>query len=378
MAAFFRILSKNGLTPLKLEHMLMFLLGVSLVGLSGPTYQSATAVGKVMILIIYLGFLIGVAPLPMPVFRSKFAQTMFAGLISGVLDSFIVLAQCKRLKTVESGQSENSIGDDEEQLTEGVRAKLLALMTMAALIGGLIIWFGEVYAAGLYLNDGRTGILSALYILPPVVVFLTLLSFHATRLPVIVVVSVGQKVNIREIVEFSAGVIILLLTHNPALCLGWLLIYAVLTRQDDHLLDVWRYHTEINVMLVLLIALIAGKWLVTSVISPLHLGTGQIIPILPAAIQAVLWGPLYHDPDVHFWVRLTTLSTGAMLLPISSLVGVMLFKSFRQWAIYMKFSIAYAVVWYLIMRAWIALFPPNGSALGQLLEYFAHSGGVHH
>lgn len=128
------------------------------------------------------------APIPMPVFRSRFWQTMFAGLLSGVLDSFIVLEQCKHLRTVEEGQDAEAVmAQENDQETEGERAKLLAIFMLAALVGGLIIWFGEVYAAGLYNNDSRTGVLSALYIVPPVLLFLSILGFHATRIDVAVV-----------------------------------------------------------------------------------------------------------------------------------------------------------------------------------------------
>tara|TARA_Y100000310_G_scaffold175693_1_gene175790 strand:- start:45432 stop:46550 length:1119 start_codon:yes stop_codon:yes gene_type:complete len=368
--------AKRELTPLKMEHGLLFVLGVCLIAFGQEVYAGASPVGQVVILIIFLGLLVGIAPLPMPVFKSLFWQTYFAGLLSGVLDSFIVLEQCKRLRTVEKGQTrEEVMHQQDNQETEGVRAKLLALFMIAALVGGLVIWFGEVYAAGTYLNDGRTGILSALYIVPPVLVFLAVLGFHATRLPIEVVPNKAAKASMRDVIEFIAGVAALLMTHNPLLCLGGLLVYSVLTRQDEHLLDAWKHHTEVNVMLVLLVALIAGSWIVANVISPLGLDKGEYLPIIPAGVQAVLWGPLYTDPTVHFWMRITTLATGALILPISSLVGVMLFKSLRQWWMYMKYSIPYAILFYLLMRGWIWL--TLESPVGHALEQWAHSGGHH-
>lgn len=297
---------------------------------------------------------------------------MFAGLISGVLDSFIVLEQCKRLRTVERDQDRNEVmQQSRNQTVEGVRATFLALLMMAALIGGLIMWFGEVYAAGVYLNDKRTGILSALYVVPPVLVFLSILGWHASRLPIEIVPNLSAKTTIRDIWEFSAGVIALLVLHNPLICLGGLLVYAVLTRQDDHLLDVWKFHTEVNVMLVLLLALVAGRWLVDTVIAPLGLHEGELAPIIPASVQAVLWGPLYTDASVHFWIRITTLSTGALLFPVSSLVGVMLFRSRRQWLAYIRWSVLYATLWYLLMRSWIWL--TLETTLGHFLEHWAQS-----
>jgi len=368
-----RVIPKRGLTPLKLEHILLFIFGASLLAFGSGIYEEKiNSIGKVIVLIIYLGSLVGLAPVPLPVFKKKFWQPVFAGFLSGFLDSYIVLDQCRRLRTVEKGQDREKImRQKENQAAEGVRAQFLALLMIAAIIGGLILWFGEVYAAGLYINDSRTGIASALFVIPPALIFLLLLGLHASRLPIQVVPNKTVAVSKRDLLEFSAGIVALLLTHNPMLCLGGLLVYAVITRQDDHLLEIWKHHTEVNVMLVLLIALLAGGWLVNDVIKTIGLDNGEFLPIIPAAIQSVLWGPLYEDQSVHFWMRVTTLSTGALLLPISSLVGVMLFKTPKQWLTYMKFSFVYAAIWYGLMRLWIFL--ALDTPLGEILEQFAHT-----
>ena len=369
--------------PLRLEHVLLLLLGIILLLFTTDSYRDFHPVAQVIVLIAYVGALVGIAPVPMPVFKRKRTQIIAAGAFSGVLDSYIVLDQFRRVRTVEAGQTREEVLDEaNDQETTGVRGKFLALVMIAALIGGLIIWFGEVYAAGVFINDGRTGLFSALYIIPPVLLFLWVLGMHAERLPIEVVQrpkgerSPQQRKRARrDAFEFTAGVALLLITHNPLLGLGVLIVYAVLSRQDDRLIDVVRHHTEVNVMLVLVIALIAGGWLVTNVIEPLGLGEGAILPIIPAGVQAVLWGPLYADPTVHFWIRILTLSTGALLLPISSLVGVMLFKTMKQWRVYMRYSFIYAAVWYAIFRVWIWL--TLETPFAHALEQWAHSGGAH-
>jgi len=363
---------KHGLTPLRLEHVLLLILGVSILVFTRDVYENAHPVVQVIILIAYLGSLVGIAPIPLPVFKRKFWQIVFTGLLSGVLDSYIVLEQSKKLRTVEAGQSEEEVArQTENQHTEGERAKLLVLMTLAALIGGLIIWFGEVYAAGLFLHDGRTSILSALYILPPVLVFLAILGFHAEKLSVDVVRNKSIKSSWIQFAEFASGIMLLLVTDNPLFAIGILMVYAVLTRQDDELFSVWRHNTEISVMLVLLLALVAGGWLVSSVIEPIGLGQGAYLPIIPAGVQAVLWGPLYTDSTVHFWIRIATLSTGALLLPISSLVGVMLFKTKKQWLLYMRYSFMYSAIWYGLFRVYIWL--TLETQVGTFLEQWASS-----
>lgn len=353
-----RILAKKErhLSPLTLEHILLGVLGVILAYFSAE-YKEFSAVGQVIMLVAYLGALVGLAPVPMPIRRTHGQQVVQSGLLSGVLDSFIILAQLKKLDVQ---------GSEEEKDT------WKSLNMIAAIVGGLIIWFGEVYAAGTFNNDGRTGVLSALYIVPPVLVFLGILSLHANRLRVEVVAAAGQKTSTRDVIEFIVGIALLLYFHNPMTCLGILIAYATLTHQAEHLITAFKHETEVSVVIVLVIALFGGEWLVANAIQPLGVAEGAIAPIIPSAIQAVLWGPLYTDPSQHFWVRIANLSTGALIFPISSLVGVMLFQTRVQWIRYMKISIPYAALWYAIMRGWIWL--TLDTPIGHMLERWAHTG----
>lgn len=372
MKCFFQrfVCKGDEVTPLELEHILLAIFGLCCVAFGGKYYEFGS-VPQVIALIIYLTLLVGIAPLPMPTCKSNFSQVVVAGLLSGLLDSFIVLLQCVGLRTKEGGNWPRSgLGE-----TDGERAKLLALITISALVGGLIIWFGEVYAAPLYNNDSRTGVLSALYIVPPVMVFLCCLGWHAKGLNISVVPSKKDENGKRNLVEFLVGIAGLLCTHNPVLCGGWLLMYVVLTRQDGHLINAFKHHMEVNVLLVMMIAWIAGPWIMVNLIETTGIGTGTWKPIFPAAFQAVLWGPLYADPTQSFWIKITTLSTGALIFPVSSLVGVLLFRNFQQWLIYMKYSIPYALLWYVIMRVWIWL--TLDTPIGAFLEHWAHSGTPH-
>lgn len=340
-------------TAPELVHVLVGLLGLALV-FSGGEYHHLGVPTQIFILIIYLTFLVGIAPIPMPTFSTNFRQVVYVGLISSVLDSFVLLAQLKKMRATKNDET---------------RIKLLALFTISALIGGLCIWFGEVYAAGLFTNDGRTGIASALFIVPPVLVFLSVLGWHANKLGV--TLERGRhrpsKVNLYE---FVGGVALLLYTHDPIVCTGVLLIYATITGQQGHLFDqVLKNQIEWPIIVVIILAMAKGDWLVQQVFLPLGIATGDWA-IIPSAVQAVLWGPLYKDPGVHFWVRLANLSTGAMILPISSLVGVMLFKTPREWVLYLRYSIPYAVLWFGLMRGWIYI--ALESPVGELLERFTH------
>jgi hypothetical protein len=363
-----KIIFKDGrFGPLEVEQILLALFGVAAI-FARNLYYEAGPIGQVIILVVFLGLLIGVAPIKAPASKSRFKTVVLNGFLSGILDSFIVLMKARDIRTRVYANIE--VGET----GYGVRAQFLTLITLAALIGGLVIWFGEVYAAGLYNNNQRTGLLSALYIVPPVTVFLGMLGWHASRLPIEVLPAEtrigGREATRRDLLEFMVGIGLLLITHNPMLCLGVLIVYAVLTGQSEYLLDSWKHETEVNVMLVLLIALVAGSWLVTQVINPLGLGTG-LWALIPSGIQSVLWGPLYDDPLANFWFMITVLSTGAMLTPISSLVGVMLFKDLKQWMIYMRYSIPYAALWFSLMNAWIWLTQQEFPAVGQFLDQWA-------
>lgn len=337
----------------ELVHILVGLLGIALM-LSRGEYEKMGIPTQVFVLIIYLTFLVGIAPIPMPTFATNFRQVLYVGLVSSVLDSFVLLAQLKKMRT--SGS-----------IVE--RTKLLTLFTLSALIGGLCIWFGEVYAAGLFANDKRTSVGSALFVVPPVLVFLSILGWNANGIKIRLEPS-NQRPRKVNVYEFVGGIMLLLWTHDPIICTGVLLIYTTLTNQQEHLFDqVLKNEIEWPVIVVVLLAMTKGEWVVNQLFVPLGISTGNWA-IIPSAVQAVLWGPLYQDSSVHFWVRLTNLSTGAMLLPISSLVGVMLFTTPREWLAYMRYSVIYSLLWLCIMRTWIYL--ALQSPVGELLEKFAH------
>jgi hypothetical protein len=371
--------NQKGFTSLKLEHFFLLGLGIALFATADTYYHEASPVLQVIFLIFYLGSLVGISPIPMPAFKSNFKMLFFAGVSSGLLDSYIVLDQCRKLKTVEDGQDEAEIMAIEGlQLIEGVRSKLIYLMTQAALIGGLIIWFGEVFAAPVYNYDGRTGLLSALYIVPPVFLFLTILGLFANRLPIKVIPRIPtpweRQQRVRNFLEFAIGITMLLVTHNALMCLGLLMIYTSITRQDDNLLSNWKHHTEVSVMLVLFLALTVGDYAMTMLIEPLGLASGEFAPLIPSAIQAVFFGALYDDPTTHLWIKITLASTGAQLTPVSSLVGVMVATTKQNWKDYMKYSVPSAILWFTIMRTYIYF--TLETPFGNWLDHWAHAKGL--
>ena len=136
--------------------------------------------------------------------------------------------------------------------------------------------------------------------------------------------SAQSKRKVENIIEFVIGIGIILFTHNPVLALGILFVYAFVSGQGEDLLHVIRTETEMSVMLLLFAA-----WLIFDQVQPLlEIFTGMHA-IWPSMVNAVFSGALLPaGGDV--WMEIMMISAGALFLPISSLVGVMLFKTAKE------------------------------------------------
>jgi len=135
-------------------------------------------------------------------------------------------------------------------------------------------------------------------------------------------------------------------THNALLCLGLLLLYSFVTGQGEDLIDVMKTETEVGVMLLLVFAaFVAGP------VEPYMASWSGWWAFVPCTINGVLTGAIFPaSGDV--WFDAHILSTAVLLTPISSLVGVMLFKSASDWWRYCKLAIPLAVVWFVLYGAW--------------------------
>lgn len=338
MTRWFWFLRKDpdGLTPPELSHIIFGFLGICFI-VYAPGFHDIHDIGQIMFLVMFLTSAVGLADLPLPAFKSKAGLVWISGLVSGFLDSFIVLLKLKDTETR---------GSDEAHF------RLLCLATISALIMGLYFWFGELYAAPLYYSNGRTGLLSGLFMLPPGLLFLWFLGWQASRLPITIVNNRKVEWNKRRVIEFSAFIALLLWSHNAMLCLGVVLVYSLLRNEMDFMEKIWRKDTEFSVMGVLGIAWLLGPKAM-ELAERFSINDGIIGPIMLSAGQALLWSPLYHDPNVNFWVMMANLSTGAMILPTSSLVGVVIFKTRFHWKVYLKISIPNAIVWWCLLQGWI-------------------------
>ena len=330
-----------------LECWFLGLVGVAMVWQQGLAHH-LNVVQETIVLVVFLGGLMGITRIPFPsTWRGNpiplWAYPLISGGISGFMDSFLVLLLVGAAKLQ---------GPERDQFT------FRALNTIAALIGGLTLYFGEVYMLPLALKYGMRDWYSMLPIVPPVAVFLYVLARRARHLEIRVIgmksLDDGNNSGHRKKIqadwgdygEFALAIALLLVTHNALLCLGVLLVYAVVTGQGEDLIDILKTETEVGVMLLLIFAaFVAGP------IEPYMAQWSGWWAFFPATVNGVLTGAIFPvSGDV--WFDAHILSTAVLLTPVSSLVGVMLFKTWQDWKAYIKLAVPLAVLWFLLAGVW--------------------------
>lgn len=320
-----------------MESFILGFLGSILCWIGWVKHPELSVIEETIVLVLFLGPLLGVAPLPLPRIRNLFWYPILAGIGSAFMDSFLVLLLIAALPLH---------GKDTHKL------QFKAYVMIAALIGGLMLYFGEVYALPHYLKYGMRGLLDALPIFPPVIIFLLLVGFLTSRLHL----KVGrfekpEGNNKREgenFLEFAVFIAALLIFHNPIGCLGALMVYATISGQGEDFIHVVKSETEMGVMMLLV-----GAWLIyepaQAYIATVGFDGWKLI--LPSMVNAVVTGALVPAGG-NVWLEITLLSAGALFAPISSLVGIMIFKTPSEWFAYMRASIPLMIVWLILSLGW--------------------------
>ncbi len=330
-----------------LETGFLGLAGLSMI-LRQDLVHGMGIIAETIILVVFLGGLMGITRIPFP---TKFpgghpiplwAYPVISGIISGFMDSFLVLLMIG---------AANLNGPQKHQFI------FKALNMVAALIGGLIMYFGEVYALPLCLRYQLRDWYSMIPLFPPIFAFLAVLAVITTFLDVQVTQADisedghenGKKIiaDTGDYIEFSAAIILLLASHNALLCFGILLVYSFITGQGEDLLDVVKTETEVGVMLLLIFA-----GFISPLIEPWMSNFSGWLAFIPATINGVLTGAIYPAQG-NFWQEIHILSTAVLLTPISSLVGIMLFKTAKEWKDYILFALPIALLWFVLAGSWI-------------------------
>jgi len=330
-----------------LETHFLGLLGVTLIYVSLFLQTDLNVVEDTIVLVIFLGGLLGIAPISLPNMSKKiYLYPIVAGFISAFMDSFLVL-----LMVVALPLSGNKI----HQL------RFKAYCTIASLIGGLLVYFGEVYALPHYLKYDMHSILDGLPLFLPVTIYLLILGYLTSRLDIQIGgveahpyegVDQPYKTKIMNYVEFVFGILLLLITHNPILCLGVLFVWASVVGQGEDLIGVMKTETEVGVMMLLVIA-----WLTYEPLQPFFKQFTGFALIIPSMVNAVFTGAM-ATASGDVWFEIVLLSAGALFLPISSLVGVMVFKTINEWVEYAKVSIPLMLLWLAMGLGWFHFIYP--------------------
>ncbi|OGZ74308.1 MAG: hypothetical protein A3A12_02710 [Candidatus Staskawiczbacteria bacterium RIFCSPLOWO2_01_FULL_43_17b] len=332
-----------------MECLFLGLVGFALIWLYKESLlPHLNVVPETIVLVIFLGGLMGITRIPFPSSIAGKAipiraYPLISGLISGFMDSFLVLLLV---------EAANLQGEKKAKM------KFKALNMFAALIGGLTLYIGEIYILPVLLKYGQRDWYSMLPMIPPVFVFLSMLSVVASKLELKVLpFKNGNGTNGNghqkkteadwgDYLEFAGAILLLLYTHDAFLCLGILLAYSFVTGQGEDLIDIMKTETEVGVMLLLVFAaFVAGP------IEPYMAKWGGWWAFFPSVINGVLTGAIFPVSG-DMWHDVHILSTAVLLTPISSLVGVMLFKTIPEWKFYIKYAFPFALAWFLIAGAW--------------------------
>lgn len=322
-----------------------------------PAFSNMSVLASTIMLVIFLSGLMGIREIPFPnkIFGKQIRNWMYpivGGILSMFMDSFLVLL------LVVGAELDGKEVD---------KIRFRALITLAALIGGLGTYFGEVYQLPLALTYNMHEWHSMLPVFPPIILYLTILGILCSRIKVKVgrVVSMGEEYDHSVVHKggheptwddyavLAVFIAALLVFHNPILVLGLLCVFAYVFGEAENLINVITTKTEVAVMLLLFIALIVSE--------PLAPYLAQLHPawlFVGGVVNGVLLGAVYPASGDVWWDT-TILSTAVQITPISSLVGIIVFRKWRDWIEYMKISLPMALLWFVSCLIWFSLVWPS-------------------
>lgn len=326
-----------------IETILLGMLGLSMIYTRGMSH-SFSVIQETIVLVLFLTALMGLTRIPFP--RSLggraipiWAYPLLAGTLSMIMDSFLVLI------LVGTALMEGPVKD---------QFKFRAYNTMAALIGGLGLYFGEVYMLPLALMYDMNKWWSMLPILPPVYVFLAILGVMTRNLSIEIkgtksAAAEGKKATADpfDYFEFAVFIVLLLVVHNAWLCFGLILAYAAITGQGEDLIEIFKSEMEVAVMLLLVFAAVIAPHA-----EPIMAHFEGWKAFFPSVVNAVLVGAIYPARG-DVWAEVHVISSAVLITPISSLVGVMLFRTWDEWKGYIRLAVPMAILWSVICGAWI-------------------------
>ncbi len=309
-----------------------FLLGLfmtywSVKALIDGIQLTSSPVMETLIVAVYLTMLLAYAQVKIPVFfaesprLSTFILVVLCGHVSLFFDSFAVVL------LLSTGIIFIPIKGEKNTFNQFV-VKTFAAFCALTVGGGF--YLGELWGLPWFISNGLNNPLAGL----PILVILTpycllLAGIAAIFTPVKMEKVVFSREQTKGVIEFSLGLLLIILTHSPFLCIGVLLIYSALSRKTIFLIDTFVHELKdgaLNAIGLILIACLIINADLVKYIQPHLDGVGLLIA---AAISSPFAGAIaapvnnLHD----FYVGLSMLMIGAPMFVFSSLVAIVVFKN---------------------------------------------------
>jgi len=293
-------------------------LGVSLTG---------SPVVETLLVAVYLTMLLAYCQIKIPVFfsdrprLSTFVLVMMCGHVSLFFDSFAVVL------LLSTGIVFLPIAGEKNTYNQFV---VKTFSAFAALTVGGGFYLGELWGLPWFISNGLNNPLAGfpiLLILTPYCVLLGLIA--AAFCPVKMQKVEFDSQQVRGVIEFIVGLLLIISTHSPYLCIGVLLMYAALSKRTIYLIDNFVHELKdgaLNAIGLILIACVLVNAGLVHYIQPYLEGGGLL---LAAAISSPFAGAVAAPVDnlYDFYVGLSLLMIGAPMFVFSSLVAIVVFKN---------------------------------------------------
>ncbi|MDP2593471.1 MAG: hypothetical protein Q8P52_02370 [bacterium] len=332
-----------------LEPLIFLLIGFVLLAYEGSAH-SLDVVSETIILVVFLAGLMGVTrSIGIPLGIPLSAIPVVCGFGSMFMDSFLILLLISRT---------NFEGEILEVL------KFKTYCTIAALVGGIGTYFGEVYMLPLCLKYGMREWWCMLPFWPPIAILLSVLAFLCSRLKIVLAATPlvrengggahgAARLSWQDIGEFCFFIALLLYTKNPILCILSLTLWSCFSGQGDDLIKgVWDVDRAVLGLLVFALLLVhAPAFVLTDWTLALFSKSEGWYVFIPAFANSVLAGALLSATG-DFWTEALILSTAVQFMPFSSLVGLMVFKP-KEWLSYFKTAFPLMVFWFVLCGTYL-------------------------
>lgn len=309
-----------------------FLLGVfmtywSIKSLINGIQLTSSPVMETLLVAVYLTMLLAYAQVKIPVFfshssrLSTFTLVVFCGHISLFFDSFAVVL------LLSTGIVFIPIKGEKNTFNQFV-VKTFAAFCALTVGGGF--YLGELWGLPWFISNGLNNPLAGLpilAILTPYCIFLGIVAAIFT--PVQMKKVTFSPEQTKGVIEFTLGLLLIIFTHSPFLCIGILLIYSAISRKTIFLIEAFVHELKdgaLNAIGLILIACLIINADLVQYIQPHLDGIGLLIA---SAISSPFAGAIAAPVDnlYDFYVGLSMLMIGAPIFVFSSLVAIVVFKN---------------------------------------------------